>query len=154
MVGLADVAGFDEVGDVPHGGDEAVGEGGHVTDVGLVGGVEHLPRLGEAHGDGLLAEDVLAGLRGGDGDGGVGDVGGGDDDGVDAGVLEDVLVVGEGGAEAGLLLGAIEDGGVGVAEGDDLAWGRSAKPGRWFCRAMPPQPIMATPILSKVVPRG
>src|SRR6476619_483239 len=34
-----------------------------------------------------------------------------------------------------------------------FAWGRSAKPGRWFWRAMPPQPIMATPILSKVVPR-
>ena len=72
---------------------------------------------------------MLAGLGGGEGDGGVGDVGGGDDDGVDAGVLEDVFVIREGGAEAGLLLGAVEDGGVGVAEGDDLGLGEEREAG-------------------------
>ena len=96
---------------------------------GLLGGGEHLPGLGEVHGDGLLAQHVLAGGDGGEGDGGVDDVGRGDDDGVDVGALEDVLVVGEGGGDAGLLLGAVEDGGVGVAEGDDLGMGAEGEAG-------------------------
>ena len=65
----------------------------------LLGGGEHFPRLSGGGGHRLLAEDVLAGLQGGDGAGRVGGVPGADADRVDFGQLgeHDVLV----GVEAG-----------------------------------------------------
>jgi hypothetical protein len=58
-------------------------------------GVAHGPAFGDGDGEGLLAEDVLAGLGGGNGDEGVPVLGRGDDDGIDAGHAEQLPEVAE-----------------------------------------------------------
>jgi hypothetical protein len=58
----------------------------------LVGGIDGV-QLTVGQGEGLLDEDVLAGLQGGDHLPGVGVVAGGDQDGVDVGIVEEDLVV-------------------------------------------------------------
>ena len=66
VVDLADLAGLDELAGQAHGRHEAVVEGAHVLDA---GGLHALPGLVALVGvapQRLLADDVLAGLRGGD----------------------------------------------------------------------------------------
>lgn len=116
MIGLAQVAAGHEVAEVAHGGDEPVGEGGHVPDLGAVGGVGHGAGVGGVERQGLFAEDMFAAGDGGVGDGGVGMVGGGDDDGVDVVPSDDVAVIRGDPWRRALLPRSVEDRGVGVAE--------------------------------------
>ena len=74
---------------------------------GATGDVHHRAALAHGERHRLLAVDVLAGLHGGDGDGGVPVVGGGDEDGIDVGAREEFLV-------RGVEVQALEGGGAGV----------------------------------------
>ena len=83
MARLAQIPLVDEVAQVAHGRNEAVSEGRHVAQARRIGSPGHGASLLCCHGDGLLAEDVLAGCDGRHGDGEVQEVGCGDDDRVD-----------------------------------------------------------------------
>ena len=100
MADLAQPALADEVMGEPDGGDEAVVEGHHVLDAGTAGGVQHLLRLGGVAGHRLLAEEVLAGLGGGDAGGGVDVVGAAVVEQLDGGVGDQLPPVGVVGGEA------------------------------------------------------
>ena len=91
---------------------------------GALGGGDHRIGLADVDGHRLLAEDVAAGLQGGDGDLGVEGVRRHDDDDVRAGRLEHALVVREGGA-AKLLGALLGEGGVRVGDADDLGGGQA-----------------------------
>ena len=83
----AERAARDEVLQVAHRRHEAIGEGRHVAHAGGLGGLVHLARLGDVHRNRLLAEHVLAGPDGGDGDVAMHMIGRRDDHGVDAVLL-------------------------------------------------------------------
>jgi len=123
MIRLADETGFHKKRHIVHGGDEAIGEGGHVTDVRFFRRSGHGDGFGVVHGDGFFAKDVFAGGDGSERDGRVKNIRRGDDDGVYLGTGEKVFVSGENGGDAGLAAGMLEDDGVGVAEGDDAGFG-------------------------------
>src|SRR5439155_11356578 len=63
---LAELAGLEQLAREPDGGDEAVVEAAHVLYACTLGRSPYFVRLGGAQPERLLAEDVLAGLRGGD----------------------------------------------------------------------------------------
>ena len=75
VVDAPQLAALDQLVGLPHGGHEAVVEGGLVLDLRLLHRVQHLLRFFRRAGQGLLAEDVFAGPGGGDGGLGVGVVG-------------------------------------------------------------------------------
>ena len=66
VVDAAEGAGIDEEAQLADGGDEAVVVGGHVFDAGGAGGFEHGQGFGGAAGERFFAEEVDAGLGGGD----------------------------------------------------------------------------------------
>ena len=79
--------------------------------------------------------------------GGCSEVGRGDDDGVDAVVADGLLVVGEAGADAGLLRRRASSVARSLSHrATTFACGASASPGRWLASAIWPVPMMATPI--------
>ena len=129
--GLADGAGIDEAFGFHDLGVAAAVVGDGADEMGMFrGGLRHLLGRGVVHGGGLFAEDVFAGLEGGE-EGGVmeGD-GGGDVDGVDGGVSQGIGEVGVAGDAVGLRLGGLggDDGveaGAGFGEdgGEDSAGG-------------------------------
>ena len=67
VIGLADLAVFDELLREGHGGDFAVVVHDHVLDAGLFDRREHGLGVGQGIGERLFADDVLARPRGGDG---------------------------------------------------------------------------------------
>ena len=86
------------------------------------GGVDHRLHVRRGRGERLLAEHVLAGGQGVEGQPGVGGVDGADVDGVDVGVGEDLGVAGAGrGGQAVLEGEGRRPGGVGAADGDEDA---------------------------------
>src|SRR5882672_1013148 len=91
VVDAAELSGLDEVVGEPDGRDEAVVERGLVLDLGFPGGVPHGLGFFRGAREGFLAEDVLAGLDGGDGRLGVGVVGAAVVDELDVLVAEHVL---------------------------------------------------------------
>ena len=100
LVDGADRSGCDEVASEGGRGHAAVGEADHRVDAageGALGGIRHRLGLFDGVGEGLLAEHVLAGLEGGDGDLGVRVAGGHDVDDVD-------VVAFDGGAPVGRAL--------------------------------------------------
>ena len=128
------------------GGLEVAAVGDHELDVGGFAGGDHGFALGNAGGHGLFAEDVLAGLGGADGEVGVHGVGQGDVDGIDGGVVEDVVEVVVvvdgvggyavlGGDAIGLVAMAADQGGDG---GVGVCWMPRMK-----ILAMRPRPMMA-----------
>ena len=90
---LAERAVVNELGGLEVGGLEVAAVGDHELDVGGFAGGDHGFALGNAGGHWLLAEDVLAGLGGADGEVGVHGVGQGYVNGIDGGVVEDVVEV-------------------------------------------------------------
>ena len=89
-----------------------IADGQHLA--GAVTGVQHLLGVLGSGRHGLLAENMLAGLEGGNGDLAVGDVGGQNMHGVDGGVTEQLVIVGvhlgvRGAVLLGSLLGALGD---------------------------------------------
>src|SRR5919197_3708405 len=91
---LADVAGLDDLARQPHRGDEAVVEGAHVLDPRGPHALPGLVALGGVATQRLLADDVLAGLGGGDRRLGVQVVGAGVVEQRDAGIADDRPPVG------------------------------------------------------------
>jgi hypothetical protein len=89
-------------------------------DAGALGRRDHRVGLLDRGRDRFLAEDVLAGLRGGDDGSGVGGRPGRDVDGLDLGVVDDVVVVLGIGADAPLLGGRLCLLQVDVGDGDDF----------------------------------
>ena len=83
----------------------------------------HFQRLGIGAGSRLLAEDVLSGTEGVDGDDGVHPVGGADGDRFDLGIVQGDVVVLDGGAAAVLFNGGFRTLGDDVAEILDLCVG-------------------------------
>src|SRR5262249_52866436 len=107
------------------------------------GGGEHAVRLAGVHAHACLGQDVLAHLQGGEGDGAVQVRPGAGDDGVDVGVLDEVLPALEGARDA-VLPG---DGGgrfrPAVADGDDLDAGEGPQPGDVAGAGVAPGPDQA-----------
>ncbi len=89
----AHVSAVHQVLHVAHGGDEAVGERGHVPHAGLLRRFVHLERLRRAQGERLLAEHVAARPHRGQGQLAVDPVRGGDDDRLHALVVDHGLRV-------------------------------------------------------------
>ena len=105
---------------VTKGGDEAIGEGGHVPHLVRLSGLHHLHCLREIHRDRFFAKDMLAELGGFDGHFGVYHVGSRNDDRLDVVALDDLAVIGRSDVDARLAPGLFQRGGVGVAECGDL----------------------------------
>jgi hypothetical protein len=104
------------VGEVAHGGYEAVGEGRHVAHVRAVGFSGHLQGVGRVEGERFFRQHMFAVADGFQRDGSMCEIGCGDDDGLDIVPLDDVFVARGGDRNAGLLAGAFQGGGIGIAE--------------------------------------
>jgi hypothetical protein len=79
---------------------------------------QHLEGFGVIHRDGLFGEHVFSGVDRGEGDGRVSDVGRGDDDRLHVVARDNLFVFRRSYFDAGLLCGALQSGGIGVAERD------------------------------------
>ena len=90
---LAEGAVADELDGPEVGGLVVAAVGDHELDVGGLAGGDHGLGFGDVDGHGLFAEDMLAGLGGADGVLGVHGVGQRDVDGVDGGVVRDLVEV-------------------------------------------------------------
>ena len=75
----------------------------------------------------------------------------GDDDGINSRLCDRFAVVGEDRAHAGLGAGAFDGGAVVSHSATTFAADASARPGRWFARAIFPAPIIATPTLEGMI---
>lgn len=120
MIGLPQIAALHEMRQVTHRRDEPIGESAHVPRVGAFGGVGHGLRVGVIQRERFLAENMFAVRDGVQRDLRVGEIRRGDDDSVDVFALHDVLVTRGGDRDAGLLPGAFERGGVGIAKRGDF----------------------------------
>lgn len=131
-VRLPELAAADEGGGAfVHGGEEEVFGAGE-EDAGAIAGVDHVARGGQTVGQRFLAEDVLPGGCGGDGDGCVEVVGGGDSDGVDRRLGQQAAPVVEGMGDApaaGELSGGARRGDGGELDGGDAGRCEGVDPG-------------------------
>src|SRR5207249_8971394 len=118
---LAEVLLGDEAPEVAERGGEAKGEGHHVDSRAPSRRLGEPARLRVADGEGLLAQDVLAGLDGGRGHGVVQVTRRADDDGVDPGVVEERLPRGVDARDRPAARVRPGSSGVAGGDGDDLA---------------------------------
>ena len=120
---LAQLAVVDELLDEVDAVVEAVDHADVQDAAGLVLHLLHLQRLGVGAGGGLFAQNVLAGAHRVDGDGGMHVVGRADGHGLDLGVVQGDVIVGDGRAAAVLLHGGLGALGENIAEILDLRFG-------------------------------
>lgn len=109
------------------GRDAAVIVADHIDDARFFDGGDHFPSLQGVEGEGFLAEDGLAVLRGGDGDFGMGIVGGADVDDVDFGIGDDGAPVGRSVFPAEAGAGFFDGGGGAAADGVEADGGWEIK---------------------------
>jgi len=120
VIGHTEITALHEVRQITHGWNEAVGERGHVTNPGPVGGVGHRFGVRVIQRERLLTQNMFALRDGGQRDGRVGEIRRGNDDGVNIIPFHDVFVARGSDGNTGLLLRPPEGCGIGIAECDDL----------------------------------
>ena len=103
--------------------------------------------LGVIHGDGFFAQDMFARRNRRQRDGRMEKIRRGNDDGVYIRPRQQILVIGKGGRDARLLRWrCCSTAGLVSHNAVSFASGHNASPGRWFCKTIPPQPMIPTPI--------
>lgn len=120
MIRRAEIALPDQVMQVTHRRDKAIGESGHVAHICLVRLGSHLGGISSIESERFLAQDMFTRARSRDSHRRMEHVRRGDDDRVDVIPLDDVFPIARSDSRAGMLTGGLQGVGVGVTQRGDF----------------------------------